>query len=164
MGYFHLETISGKFERNSGSAFAANISTCLILYFYLFYENKELIFPSTSSVNRNWFPVNCGCSLAHPGCATQLAKLPVTGWGRGTEKHLSRSRDGAVQGALPPPSALPPYGPFCLFCFPSSFSPSLWTFWSPWSGHCWGSEGDGTRVWVALPCAQETPNQLFLCV
>lgn len=48
----------------------------------------ELIFPSTSSVNRNWFPVNCGCSLAHPGCATQLEKLTVTGWGRETEKHL----------------------------------------------------------------------------
>lgn len=79
----------------------------LLVYTILLHENKELIFPSTSSVNRNWCPVNCGCSLAHPGCATQLTKLPVTGWGRDTEKHLSRSRDGAVQGALPPPSAPP---------------------------------------------------------
>lgn len=101
----------------------------LLVYTILLHENKELVFPSTSSVNSNWFPLNCGCSLAHPGCATQLEKLSITGWGGDTQKHLSWSRDGAVQGALPPPSALPPspHGPFSLFCFPSSFSPSLWT-------------------------------------
>lgn len=97
----------------------------LLVYTILLHENKELIFPSTSSVNSNWFPLNCGCSLAHSGSATLLEKLSVTGWGRDTKKHLIWSKDGAVQGAVPPPSALPPslHSPFSHFCFPSSFSP-----------------------------------------
>lgn len=100
---------------------------------------KSWFFPaSTSSVNSNWFPLNCGCFLAHPGCATQLEKLNVTGWGRDTKQRLSWSRDGAVQGALLSPSFstwsfLPFLFPFFLLPFPLGF-PRPGTHWAGTAG------------------------------
>lgn len=77
LGYFNWETASEKVERNSGSGFIANIFTCLYTTFIQRKDvNQKLIFPSVSSVNSNWFPLNCGSYLTRYSCATQSCCAP----------------------------------------------------------------------------------------
>lgn len=54
-------------EKSKGIQEVLLLQVVLLVCSILLNENKELIFPSTSSVNSNWFPLNCGCSLAYPG-------------------------------------------------------------------------------------------------
>ena len=56
----------------------------LQVYVLLLHKNKELIFPSISSVDSNWFPLNCGSYLTRYGCATPLEELRVLQAGAGT--------------------------------------------------------------------------------
>lgn len=95
----------------------------LLVCTILLQENR-VDFPQYQSCKQELVPVNCGCSLSHPGWKSSLsqagARTLKSSW---AEQRWGNTRCSPITICLPPF----PCGPLSLFSFPSSSSPSLWT-------------------------------------